>query len=221
MAPGTLVLTRAPAFSAALGYASQRWAEVGGLLVVPSREAAADALREAAGGGVAIGREAVTFAALRGRVAAALGVAEPEVPSRVVTRLALREVLDRVDLSAFGASARAPGFLTGVERAVGELRVAAVPPERVRAVASDARSTALAEIHAAAWSGVAHPSDALWSVAAAADDLDAFPAVTVAGFDDLVPGQWALLRALARVAPVEVVIEAGTAQSSRLRSPSR
>ena len=84
--------------------------------------------------------------------------------------------------------------------------MAAVPPERVRAAASDARSTALAEIHAAAWGDVAHPSDALWSVAAAADDLDAFPAVTVAGFDDLVPGQWALLRALARVAPVEVVM---------------
>jgi RecB family exonuclease len=201
------VLTRVPALSAALAHARGRWRERGGLLVVPTREAAAQALLdEAAELGAVLDREAVTFAALRGRVAKAAGIPEPEQPSRIELRLALREVLERVDLSAFGESAGSPGFLSGIERAVGELRAARVPPERAESAAATPVARAVAAVHAAAWDAVPHPSDALWAVADAAAGLSSFPPVVVAGFDDLVPGQWALLRALGRAARVEVVL---------------
>lgn len=206
MAEATLVLTRAPAFSAALGHAHARWAERGGLLVVPSREAAGDALREAAADGPVVGREAITFAALRGRVASALGIAESEAPSRIATRLALGEVLAGCDLGAFGASARTPGFLEAIERVLGELREARVAPERAQVAATTPVAAAVAAVYAAAFDLVPHPADALWSVADHAAALTSFPAVTVVGFDDLVPGQWSLLRALAATAPVEVVL---------------
>jgi RecB family exonuclease len=201
------VLTRVPAISAALAHGRGRWRERGGLLVVPTREAAAQALADEAGElGAVLGREAVTFAGLRGRVAAAAGIPEPAQAPRIERRLALREVLEAADLSAFGASARTPGFLGGIERALGELRAARVPPDRVAAAATTPVARAVAAVHAAAWGVVPDPSDALWTVADAAAGLAAFPPVVVAGFDDLVPGQWALLRALGRRAPVEVVL---------------
>ncbi len=193
------VLTRAPAFSSALPHAAARWRERGGLLVVPRREAAARALLdEAAGGEALLGREAVTFAGLRGRVAAAAGAPEPAPPAAIEVRLALREVLDAADLSAFGDSARAPGFLSAVERAIGELREARVPPARAAAAATTPVAAAVAAIHAAAAETVPLPSDAVWAAADAAHAVRSFPPVTVSGFDDLVPGQWALLHALAR-----------------------
>ena len=201
------VLTRAPAFSSALPHAAARWRERGGLLVVPRREDAARALLDEAGGGRAVlGREAVTFAGLRGRVAAAAGVPEPAPPAAIEVRLALREVLDAADLSAFGDSARAPGFLAAIERALAELREARVPPARAAEAATTPVAAAVAAIHAAAAETVPLPSDALWAVADAADGVGSFPPVTVSGFDDLVPGQWALLHALARTTPVEVVM---------------
>ncbi len=201
------VLTRAPAFSSALPHAAARWRERGGLLVVPRREDAARALLDEAGGGRAVlGREAVTFAGLRGRVAAAAGVPEPAPPAAIEVRLALREVLDAADLSAFGDSARAPGFLAAIERALAELREARVPPARAAEAAATPVAAAVAAIHAAAAETVPLPSDALWAVADAADGVGSFPPVTVSGFDDLVPGQWALLHALARTTPVEVVM---------------
>jgi RecB family exonuclease len=201
-----VVLTWAPAFSSALPLARARWREHGGMLVVPRREDATRALQEETGGGVAVlGREALTFAGLRGRVAAAAGVSEPAPPSPVEVRLALREVLDAADLSAFGASAAAPGFLSAVERAIGELRVAGVPPERAAAAAATPVAVAVAAIHAASRDAVPHWSDALWAAAGHAAGV-AFSPVTVSGFDDLVPGQWALLHALARATRVEVVM---------------
>ncbi len=207
MLRGGAVLTWAPAFSSALPLARARWRERGGLLVVPRREDATRALQEETGGGAAVlGREAVTFAGLRGRVAAAAGVPEPAPPSPIEVRLALREVLDAADLSAFGASAAAPGFLSAAERAIGELRVAGVPPERAAAAAATPVAVAVAAIHAAARDAVPHWSDALWAAAGHAEGVDAFPPVTVSGFDDLVPGQWALLHALARTTRVEVVM---------------
>ena len=207
MLGGGAILSWAPAYSSALPHAVERWRERGGLLVVPRREAAARVLLdEAAGGAAVIGREAVTFAGLRGRVAAAAGVDEPQPPSAIEVRLALREVLDAADLSAFGDSARAPGFLSAIERAIGELRAARVPPARAAAAAATPVAAAVAAIHAAAWETVPVPSDALWRVADAAAAVAWFPPVTVSGFDDLVPGQWALLRALAQVARVEVVM---------------
>ncbi len=207
MFPGGATLTWAPAFSSALPLARERWRERGGLLVVPRRDAATDALRaETEGGGVVVGREAVTFAGLRARVAEAAGIAEPEPPSPVEVRLALREALDGVDLTAFGESARGPGFLSAMERAVGELRAAAVTPDRVAAAAATPVAAAVAAVHAATWDAVPFPSDALWEAARAAAAVRRFPPVTVSGFDDLVPGQWALLHALAAAAPVEVVM---------------
>jgi RecB family exonuclease len=207
MLDGGATLTWAPAYSSALPHARRRWRERGGLLVVPRREIATRALLDEVGEGAAIlGREALTFAGLRGRVAAAAGVEEPQPPSRIEVRLGLRQVLDRADLSAFGDSARAPGFLSAVERAVGELRAARAAPERVAAAATTPVAAALAAIHADAWRTLPHPSDALWAVAHAAAGFAAFPPVTVSGFDDLVPGQWALLNALARATPVEVVM---------------
>src|SRR5262245_43085170 len=200
------VLTRAPAFSSAIPHALARWRERGGLLVVPRREAAARALLdEAAGGAALLGREAVTFAGLRARIAAAAGVPDPARPAAIEVRLALREVLDGADLSPFGDSARAPGFLSAVERAIGELRAARVPPERAAAAASTPVARAVAAIHAAA-AQVPLPSDGLWEMADAAGAVGRFPPVVVAGFDDLVPGQWALLNALGRAARVEVVM---------------
>jgi RecB family exonuclease len=206
MLEGGAALTRAPAFSAALPHALGRWRERGGLLVVPRREAAARALLDEAGGGAAVmGREAVTFAGLRARVAAAAGVAEVEPPAPIEVRLALREVLDGADLRAFGLSARGPGFLSAIERALAELRAARVPPARVTAAATTATGRALAAIHAAA-GAVPLPADALWAAADAARGVAAFPPVTVAAFDDLVPAQWALLHALSRATSVEVVM---------------
>ncbi len=207
MFPPGAILTWAPAFSTALPLARERWRDQGGLLVVPRREDAARALGEAvADGSAALGREAVTFAGLRGRVALAAGVREAEPPSAVAVRLALRAVLDEADLSAFGASAEAPGFLAAVERAVAELRAARVAPARVEAAAATPVARAVAAIHAAAWDAVPMASDALWAAADAARAVARFPAVTVTGFDDLVPGQWALLHALAQATRVEVVM---------------
>ena len=207
MPPATLVLTRAPALSVALDHGRSAWRERGGLLIVPTREAAAAALLdEVTERGVVLDREALTFAALRSRVAAAAGLRDPLPVARIEVRLALREVLDAADLAPFGAAAEAPGFLSALERAIGELGEARVPPERVTGAAGSALEAALAEIYGAACEAVPHPSDALWAAACAASGLDAFAPVTVAGFDDLVPGQWELLRALARVAPVEVVL---------------
>ncbi len=201
------VLTRAPAFSSALPHATARWRERGGMLVVPRREDAARALLgEAAGGATVVGREAVTFAGLRGRVAAAAGVPEPEPPAAIEVRLALREVVEAADLSAFGASARTPGFLSALERAVGELRAARVPPARAAAAAATPVAAAVAAIHVAAADAVPLPSDGLWAIADAAAAVRWFPPVTVAGFDDLVPAQWALLHALGRTTRVEVVM---------------
>ena len=207
MFPPGAILTWAPAFSTALPLARERWRDHGGLLVVPRREDAARALGAAvADGSAALGREAVTFAGLRGRVALAAGVREPEPPSAVGVRLALRAVLDGVDLSTFGASAEAPGFLAAAERAVAELRAARVAPARVEAAAATPVARAVAAIHAAAWDAVPMASDALWAAADAARAVARFPPVTVTGFDDLVPGQWALLHALAQATRVEVVM---------------
>jgi RecB family exonuclease len=201
-----LILTRAPAFSAALPHALAGWRERGGLLVVPRREAAAEAmLAEAEALGAVLGREAVTPAGLRGRVADALGRPEPERPSRIDTRLGLREVLASVDLTPFGPSSETPGFLAAIERAIAELRGARVSAEAVRTAAVTPIDRALAEIHAAALA-MPHPADAAWQVADMAADLDAFPPVTVAGFDDLDPAAWALLAALGRVSEVDVVV---------------
>jgi hypothetical protein len=201
------VLTRAPAFSSALPHATARWRELGGLLVVPRPEHAARALLEqAAGGAAALGREAVTFAGLRARVADAAGVPDPAPPAAIEVRLALREVLDSAGLSAFGASAGAPGFLSAIERAVAELRGARVPPGRAEAAAATPVAAAVAAIHAAAAEAVPMPGDGLWAVADAAGRVARFPPVTVAGFDDLVPAQWALLHALGRATGVEVVM---------------
>lgn len=206
MLDGGATLTRTPGFSSALPHALARWRERGGLLAVPRRELAARLLLdEAAAGAPALGREAVTFAGLRGRAAAAAGIADPEPPAPIAVRLALREALATVDLGELGDSARAPGFLAAAERALAELRAARVPPARTAAAAATPVARAVAAIHAAA-TAVPLPGDGLWEVADAAAGIGAFPAVTVAGFDDLVPAQWALLRALGRVAPVEVVM---------------
>lgn len=201
----SLLLTRVPAFSVAIPHAREAWRARGGLLVLPRRAAVTAALLAEAGHGVVMDREAVTFAGLRGRVARAAGAPEPPSSSRLGFRLGLREVLDAADLSAFGASASAPGFLTGMERAVGELRIARVPPERVATSAVTPVERAVAAIHAAA-AGLPHPGDAVWASADAASAVSSFPPVVVAGFDDLVPGQWELLRGLGRVTDVEVVM---------------
>lgn len=202
----SLRLTLAPSFSVARPLALASWGARGGLLVVPRRSAVTEALLAESAAGVLIDREAVTFAGLRSRVLDAAAASEPEVPTRLGIRLALREVLDTLDLTAFGDSAGAPGFLTGVERAIGELRVARIPPARLAAAAVTPVGRAVADIHAAAWDAVVHPADAVWTAAEAAAGLGYFPPVTVGGFDDLVPGQWALLRALGEISEIEVVM---------------
>jgi RecB family exonuclease len=202
----SLLLSRTPSFSAALPHALAAWRQRGGLLVLPRREAATSALlAEAGAAGAVIGREAITPAALRGRVIAAAGLPEPDAASWIDVRLGLREVLDSVDLTPFGESAQTPGFLSGIERAIGELRGAGVTAEALHAAAEAPTARCLAEIHAGALS-VPHPSDVGWRAAEAAATLTAFPPVTVAGFDDLDPAAWALLRALGVVADVEVVM---------------
>lgn len=201
-----LTLTRAPSFSAALPHAREAWRGRGGLLVVPRREAATDALLDAAGAGALLGLEAVTFGGLRGRVAQAAGTPEPARPARIEVRIALREVLKEVDLAPFGESEHAPGFLGAVERALGELRGAGVTADRARAAAATPRGRALAEIHGAALGRVPHPADAAWDAVGLAARVRRFPPVTVSGFDDLDPAGWALLRALGEATEVEAVV---------------
>ena len=123
-------------------------------------------------------------------------------------RLALREVLDAADLSAFGDSARAPGFLAAIERAVAELRAARVAARpRGEAAAAPVARRGRRDPRGRRRDAVPLPSDALWAVGGRGGRAVAsFPPVTVSGFDDLVPGQWALLHALARTTPVEVVM---------------
>ncbi|MGD9695504.1 MAG: PD-(D/E)XK nuclease family protein [Thermoleophilia bacterium] len=203
---GAPLLVRAPSLSAALDHGRAAWAARGGLLVVPRRAVATGLMLAEAVDGVVLDREAVTFAALLDRVAQAAGTVPSRPPSRLRLRLDLHQVLERADLAAFGPSARTPGFLTAVERAVGELRAARIHPDAVDAAAASPLDRAVAAVHRLAWERVRHPADTLWEVAETAEALDRFDPVTVVGYDDLVPGQWALLRALGRIADVTVVL---------------
>ena len=201
-----LVLIRAHDHAHALDLAHAEWRDSGGLLVVSDRDAAIRALlRAARTEGVVAGRDAVTFAALRARIHAAAGAAPPLAPAGVRVRLGLLEALGRCDLPALGEAARAPGFLSALERAIGELREGRLGAAEVRGASSDAVIADLATIHERA-SEVRMPADERWRAVELAEGLDAFPPVAVCGFDDLAPPEWALLRTLGERGAAAVVM---------------
>ena len=196
----SLLLSRAPSFSAALPHALAAWRQRGGLLVLPRREAATSALLaeaerrgrgDGARGGDAGGAARPRHG--RGRPARARRpVADRRPPG-------LREVLDRGRpdavwaprrqrrassraSSARSASCAAPGHRRGAPLAgrVAHARCPRGDPRRRRGAC---------RIRATRAGGPPTPPRR----------SRRFPPVTVAGFDDLDPAAWALLRALGAV----------------------
>ncbi|MCC6831909.1 MAG: PD-(D/E)XK nuclease family protein [Thermoleophilia bacterium] len=177
-----------------------------GLAVVRDADAAGQLQRQLIHvGGAPEGLEVVTMGALRARVAVAAGIANETGGGPLATRVGLRSAARRVDLAPLGASASAPGFLSALERAVGELREADVDPVRLAEAATEGSTRTIAQIALAA-GDVPFPVDGRWATARAAETLTAFPAVTLVGFDDIPPPDWALLRALGRITDVTVVM---------------
>jgi len=202
-----LTLHRAATFAHAWDVAHELWTATGnGFLVAPDRHAVTRELIRAVGpSGVLFDREAVTWAALRDRV---LRVAEHPpraVPSRVAVRLALQDAIRRTPLERLGASARGPGFLTALERALAEIREAGLAATELATRAPDPVSAEIAAVLAAA-ADAAHPADVRWSAVRQADALTEFRPVVACGIDDLAPSAWSLLRALARVTEVHLVM---------------
>lgn len=202
-----LTLHRTPHFAAAHDMAHRRWAETGGLLVVPDRRAQVRALERAAreAGGAAADRGVDTWSGVRHAVFRQAGQRPPEVPSRVALRMALQGAVAAAALGATAASARGPGFLEALERALGEVREAGVDAGRLVAAVRDPVSADIAALLASV-ADVPHAADVRWAAARAAQTLITFAPVVAVGHDDLAPSAWALLRALARVTQVDVVM---------------
>ena len=194
-----LTLSRLPSYARAERRALTRWRERGGLLVTTDRDAAGrltlTALQEQP---VIRDRQVVSLAALRMRVLEAAGRPAPEPQSTIGVRLGLQNAIRAVATPALGDSRNAPGFLATLERAVTEMREARLTPQEVRAAASDPIAMDVADLYDACV-GVRSPVDDRWTAADAATAIAAFPPVTVVGFDDLAPPDWALLRALGDV----------------------
>lgn len=207
MAPMPLTLHRTPHFAAAHDVAHGLWRAEAGLLVVPDRRARIRALQRAAreAGGVSVTGDVTTWSGLRATVFRQAGLRPSEAPSRVAVRLALQEAVASTPLTAVAASARGPGFVAALEAAVAEVRGAGLDAEQVTAAAADPVSADIAALLRAV-ADVPHPADVHWAAVAAAQGLTTFPPVVAVGQDDLAPSAWAFVRALARVAPVHVVV---------------
>lgn len=175
-----------------------------GFLVVGDRDAALRTMRAVAmiAGGSA---EVLTLAALRGRVLSAAGLPEARPPSAVAVRLGLREATDGASTPALAASRQSPGFLPALERAMAELWRAKVPATTCAARAPSAIADDVSTLYSVVET---FPSaeTGRWAVVDAVSLLTEFPPVSVVGFDDLSPADWALLRNLGRVTAVEVVM---------------
>ncbi len=112
-----------------------RAAGAGALLVAPNAPAAAQLRRrllERSPAGVVVAPEVLTFDALAGRVLAAAGDDGRLLPT-FRRRLLLRQILDDLHaggrLGALGAVADTPGVIESLDRAIAELKRAAVEPD--------------------------------------------------------------------------------------------
>ena len=189
------------------------------LLLAPNAPAASYLRRrmlEASGSGVCVSPGVLTFAALAGRVLAAAGErARPISPFRrqlLLSRI-VAELNEAGELSALGAVADTPGLVVTLDRAIAELKRAAVEPEDLaRAVGSarDKRSDLVAvyrryqqELHRAAGYDI---EGQIWlarehlRAAAGRDEplpgLAGVEAIVADGFTDFTPTQLEILRLL-------------------------
>lgn len=153
-----------------------------GLIVARDDAILAESMTQASAGGTAFGLRGATLAGLCAIVRQAGNLPDPEPADGLGLRAILADVL--------GGEPGA-GRVPPLERAVRELRAGFVPVAGLRDVVAEDLASAVERT-----ATIELPEDALWDVADAACDID-IGTVTVVGFDDLSPGQWALLRGLA------------------------
>jgi ATP-dependent helicase/DNAse subunit B len=117
----------------------------GCLLLGPNSPAVRDLRRlitDGSPGGVAVGPAAMTFAGLAGRVLLAAGVkARPASPFE--RRLLLAGIVDELctggKLAALGAVADTPGLVVALDRAIAEIKRAAIEPDELARAVGEAR----------------------------------------------------------------------------------
>jgi len=210
--------------SAALGVWRRLRDDAGrGCVLVAPNAAGVAALRDRAlaaePAGVVVSPQIMTFASLAGRVLLAAGVQAP-VQSAFRRQLMLRRIVNDLhqagELTALGGVADTPGLIVTLDRAIGELKRAAVEPDALgEALGETARGKGgdlvaiyrryQEHLHAARLYDVEGRMwlvrDVLSGVAPAAGGKafdPAVPAIVVDGFTDFTPTQLAILRLLAR-----------------------
>ncbi len=210
----------------------------GCLLLGPNSPAVRDLRRlitDGSPGGVAVGPAAMTFAGLAGRVLLAAGVkARPASPFE--RRLLLAGIVDELcaggKLAALGAVADTPGLVVALDRAIAEIKRAAIEPDELaRAVgkASDRRGDLVAiylryqdelqakglyDVEGQAW--LAREQLRAAAKAPALPGLENIRAIVADGFTDFTPTQLEILAAMA--GHIErVVITLPHAQDKRRR----
>jgi len=210
----------------------------GCLLLGPNSPAVRDLRRLITDGspvGVAVGPAAMTFAGLAGHVLLAAGVkARPASPFE--RRLMLAGIVDELcaagQLAALGAVADTPGLVVALDRAIAEIKRAAIEPDNLaRAVgkASDRRGDLVAiyrryqdelrarglyDVEGQAW--LAREQLRAAAKAPALPGLENIRAIVADGFTDFTPTQLEILAAMAgRIE--RVVITLPHAQDRRRR----
>jgi ATP-dependent helicase/DNAse subunit B len=202
------------------GYLDESTGRPGCLLLGPNSPAVRDLRRLITGGspaGVAVGPAAMTFAGLAGRVLLAAGT-KARAASPFERRLLLARIVDELcaggRLAALGAVADTPGLVVALDRAIAEIKRAAIEPDELaRAVgkASDRRGDLVAiyrryqdelqarglhDVEGQAWLAREQLRKAI-SNSAALPGLDGIRAVVADGFTDFTPTQLEILAAMA------------------------
>ncbi len=222
-----VVLVRGPACSgktaAALGV-YQRFVDDAGsarsLLIAPNAPAVSELRRkllDASPAGVVARGEVGTFSALAARILSAAGDTSQTLSAfrrRVLLRRIVDELAAQGKLSAFRSVVDTPGLVVAIDRAIAELKRAAVPPEALALAVGRApgRSRDLLEVYhryqtALIEAGTYDVEGQMWEarevLSAAPSDrpppgLDSIAAAVADGFTDFTPTQLAILRELGR-----------------------
>ncbi len=196
------------------------------LIVAPNAPAVDDLKRRLldASGGAVLGPQVITFAALAERILAATG-SEHRRLSAFQRHLLLREIIDELKndgkLSAFETVADTPGIVVAVDRAIAELKRAAIEPKTLgRAIApGDAKAAQLHAIYSR-YQQRLHDSRTydlegqMWQARdnlaaavanAAPTGLEGTNSIAADGFTDFTPTQLEILKLAARLVPLTVI----------------
>lgn len=196
------------------------------LLIAPNAQAADDLkrrlLRES--GGAVLAPQVTTFAALAERILAATGSEHRRLSGfqrHLLLRNFFNELKDSGELTAFKSVADTPGIVTAIDRAIAELKRAAIEPATLRSAIAP-NDDKPAQLHAiySRYQRHLHDSRAydlegqMWqareNLAAAIENkkttgLEGVDAITADGFTDFTPTQLEILKLAATQVPRTII----------------